>query len=52
MDKLDNIQFNTSSTRKLTSHIICGNNNKIKEQSQITTLIDLNTGLLKTIKNI
>ena len=29
MDKLDNIQFNTSSTRKLTSHIICGNNNKI-----------------------
>lgn len=52
MNKLDNIQFNTSSTRKLTSSIICGDNNKIKEQSKITTLIDLDTGLLKTIKNI
>ena len=52
MNKLNNIQFNNSSTRELTSSIICGNNNKIKEQSQITTLTDLNTGLLKTIKNI
>ena len=52
MNRLNNIQFNNSSTRELTSPIICGNNNKIKEQSQITTLTDLNTGLLKTIKNI
>ena len=52
MNKLDNIQFNTSSIRKLTSPIICGYNNTIKEQIQISTLIYLNTGLLKTIKNI
>lgn len=55
MNKLDDVQFNTSSTRKLTSPIICGNNSKIKEQSQIEVLIDINEGLLKTInyyKNI
>ena len=55
MNKLDDVQFNTSSIRKLTSPIICGNNNKIKEQSQIEVLIDINEGLLKTInyyKNI
>ena len=55
MNKLDDVQFNTLSTRKLTSPIICGNNNKIKEQSQIEVLIDINEGLLKTVnyyKNI
>jgi nucleoside-diphosphate-sugar epimerase len=49
MGKLGNIKFDNSSTRKLTSSIICGNNNKIKQQSQIETLIDINEGLLKTI---
>lgn len=55
MGKLDNIKFSNSSTRELTSSIICGNNDKIKQQSQIELLVDINEGLLKTInyyKNI
>jgi nucleoside-diphosphate-sugar epimerase len=50
MNKSEKIHFNNFSTRELTSHTVCGNNDKIKEQSQITELIDLDTGLLKTIK--
>jgi hypothetical protein len=49
MNKLNDIQFNNSSIRKLTSPIICGNNNKIKQQSQIDMLTDLDIGLSKTI---
>lgn len=50
VNKLEDIIFNTSSTRILTSSIICGNNNKIKQQSQIITLTNIDTGLLKTIE--
>ena len=49
MDKLDNIQFDDHSIRKLTSSIICGNNDKIKKHSGITELVNLKTGLIKTI---
>jgi UDP-glucose 4-epimerase len=52
MNKQDNIYFNNSLTRELTSRIICGNNNKIKHQSQISTLTNIETGLLKTIRSI
>jgi len=49
ISKPKNIQFNNSSIRKLTSPIISGNNNKIKQQSQIDMLTDLDIGLSKTI---
>ncbi len=49
MDTSDNIIFNTSPSRNLTSPIICGYNHKIKKYSKITKLTELNEGLYKTI---
>lgn len=48
-NKLNNIKFDNPPSRDLTSSMICGNNNKIKEYSGINNLINLNDGLLKTI---
>jgi nucleoside-diphosphate-sugar epimerase len=50
MNKASRINFSNTSTRTLTSSIICGDNSKVKNQSLITTLTDLDAGLMETIK--
>lgn len=49
MNVSDNIIFNTTNSRNLTSPIICGYNHKIKKYSKITKLTKLTDGLNKTI---
>lgn len=49
MNVSDNIIFNTTNGRNLTSPIICGHNHKIKKYSKITKLTKLTDGLNKTI---
>jgi UDP-glucose 4-epimerase len=49
MNSSDNIIFNATNDRNLTSPIICGYNHKIKKYSKITKLTELADGLNKTI---
>lgn len=49
MNSSDNIIFNATNGRNLTSPIICGYNHKIKKYSKITKLTELTDGLNKTI---
>jgi nucleoside-diphosphate-sugar epimerase len=50
LNKSNNISFNKKSTRKLTSPIVCGNNFKIKQYSNVKLLTNLTLGLSNTIE--
>ena len=50
MGAIGRIEFDDTLARPLTSPIICGNNEKIRAQSGIVNLTNLDTGLQKTIE--